>query len=1049
MSNVTCRVCNAENPTGSKYCNHCGALLPPSTNLICPNCQTTNPRSLLYCDNCGTRLLRDTLPTEPEAPQPEEPAATGAHRAFSLPSRPPGETGELDLNRLTDWLTTSGMKGPETSADEDPATPENPTEAVLDDWLQELDNLAGDENDLSDPAGAGVEPPTEIDDFPDWLSEATAAEAMPAEAEPVEAEPVEAEPVEAEPDEAKPAEAELVEAEPAEAELVEAEPAEAELVEAELVEAEPAEAEPVEAEPAEAEPVEAEPAEAEPPPAEESLPDWLTEAAAAEVEPPDAGQELPDWLTEGFTAEAETAAEEEQVPDWLNESTHEEAEAGEALDDWSLADGREQQQAGVEADELPDWLLLESEEPAGEEFEESTIDELDALFASYDSDLSEQEQESLEAPLSSTGELPEWLTENAPRGTGLLSPLASPEESEELPPGDSLDWLLEDSAPEAVEGIVTDDDVPAGDGGDEPDTAGDETDDVPDWPADVSAEVAAPETPAAEELFETAETGVEAADWLSLLDQIGDDASGTAAESEADLVASWFDDTGDEAWPEVPEFEPETLPDENVQTPADFKQVRDNLPPELAAAELPKWLQDSLAPDEGEGDLAGLMTPDLSELPDWLQSLEKDIEPSPEPAAQTAQPESSPAGTTEWDDILGEMPAGRDLAPDFELPPASEFAAPESSAAVTNEAEMPGWLQALRPRELEEAPEVEEQPVQTSGPLAGIRNVIEISPVVAEAHTSVRLPQFTVSRDQELQVELLRQLTRDDQKKATVVARVQAGALAVPLRLALSVLLLAALLLGYFMPVLALPLPETVAPPLPPAAQPVAPLLQNNGGRPVLLAFEYTPAFAGELDLQAAMFLRQLSAGGSPVIVVSQHTAGVPLARQATARLAGTTVHEIGFLPGEAVGLRRLGACLGSGSDCATIYGRPLAPELQQALADVGLVIVITADKGSLVNWIEQVAAQSEVPVVAAVSQSLAPVAAAYFAAGQLQGVIGGLPAVAAYERLFPTGERPGNEQLAAQTIAQWLVVLLLVLGNLWYALTALVRRYRPSLNAA
>jgi hypothetical protein len=1020
MSHVNCRECHAENATGSKYCNHCGALLPPSTNLICPNCQTVNPRSLLYCDNCGTRLIRDTLPTEPEAQQPEEPAAPGTHRAFSLPSRRPGETGELDLNRLTDWLTTSGMKAPETSAEEDSATQENATEDVLDDWLQELNNLPEDENDLDDATGAGVEPPTEVDDFPDWLNTTTVAEDKAPEAERAEAEPPAAE--EALPDWLS--EAADTGMEPA---------TEGDVLPDWLSQVSTAEAEPAEVE---------RPAEAE----EEALPDWLGEAAAAEDEPPEAGEELPDWLTEGFTAEAETAAEEEQLPAWLNESTPEEAEAGEALDDWPLGDGREQQQANVEAEELPDWLRPDAEEPLSDASEESTIDELKALFGSYDSDVSEQEQEAPEAPLPTTGELPEWLTENAPRGTGLLSPLDSDDESTELAPGDSLDWLLEDdAAPERVEATLEDGRVPAGDGRDEPDTAGDESDEAPDW----QAEVAAPETPAAEEVIETPATAVEAADWLDLLDQFGDDASASGTEGEADFVASWFDGAVDEAWPELPEFEPDALPDEDVQTPADFKQVHDNLPPELAAAELPAWLQDSLPADESEDDLAGLMMPDVDELPDWLRAPEKEVEAGPESAAQAPPPESGPPGTTEWDDILGEMPAGPDLVPDFELPPASEFAAPESSAAPTNEAEMPGWLQALRPRAVEEVPEAEEKPVQTSGPLAGIRNVIEISPIVAEAHTAVRLPQFTMSRDQELQVELLRQLTRDDQKKATVVARAHAGALPVLLRLALSVLLLSALLLGYFLPALALPLPETVAPPLPPAAHPVAPLLQSNGGRPVLLAFEYTPAFAGELDLQAAMFLRQLSAGGSPVIVVSQHAAGVPMGRQATARLEATTVHDIGFLPGEAVGLRRLGACLGSGSDCATLYGRPLTPELQQALADVGLVIVITADKGSLVNWIEQVAGQSEVPVVAAVSQSLAPVAASYFAAGQLEGVIGGLPAVAAYERLFPTGERPGNEQLAAQTVAQWLVVLLLVLGNLWYALTALVRRYRPSLNAA
>jgi hypothetical protein len=1062
MSNVTCRLCHAENPTGSKYCNHCGGLLPPSTNLICPNCQTANPRSLLYCDECGTRLIRETLPAEPEA-RPEEPATTSAHRAFSLPARPPGETGELDLNRISDWLKGDKEQAPPGRGQQNKAEQERQTEIVLDDWLQELNSLADEGSGLegsglegsglegsglegsglegSGPEGSGFddlapggelsgEPPAhdttfnpsgpaaDMDDFPDWLTEAAAEEAEQAAG------------MDDFPDWLT--EAAASEVEPA---------AGMDDFPDWLAEAEPA--------------VTAEPAAG-----MDDFPDWLAEAEPAAAAEPAAGMDdLPDLLGEFAGSDAES--EDEKAPAWLHDSMDDQREstAVPPSDDWFTSDDNEGDETLLEAAEFASYRSSgEDDGPADEEFADSTLEELDTLFASYDARPSEQEP--LTPPLATTGELPDWLTEHAPRGTGLLSPLDAEPDSTESPLADSLEWLLEEKPAETSEDIPGVQSMPAAHSGDEDlyledlilddnsaindatvvgDAAAidEQADDALDWLAILDEETDTLQATAAEESAAPAE----AADWLTMLEQ-SDDPTTAAGENESDLVARWFGDTDSEEWAQQPEFDPHVLPDESVETPADFSQVRDNLPVELAAADLPDWLQDSLSSDESQDVLGGLQDVPPGELPDWLQAG-KDLKLGT-PLPEGAQPESSRPTTTEWDDILGEMPNAGDLAVDFELPPASEFADLSAPAVLASDSELPGWLQALKPREVEDVPEPEEETAQTSGPLAGIRNVIAISPMVAEAHTGVRPPRLTVSRDQELQVELLRQLTRDDQKKATMVAPAQAGALPILLRLVLSFLVVAALLVGYFLPASGVVLPDIVPPPLPASANGAARFVAGSSGRPVLLAFEYTPAMAGELDLQAAMLLRQLSAAGSPLVIVSQYAAGVPVARQATAGLTQATVHEIGYLPGEAVGLRRLGACLGSGSECATVYGRALAPELQQALAEVALVIVITADRSSLVNWIEQVAAQGDVPVVAAVSQSLAPVAAAYYAGGQLQGTIGGLPAAAAYERFFPTGDRLANEQLAAQTIAQWLVVLLLIGGNVWYGLSALVRRLRP-----
>ena len=99
---IKCPECNYSNTPGSKFCNNCGAKLPLSTHILCPNCSTSNTRDRVFCDNCGSRLLPDATPKQ-EEPEVQEPAS--GSDIFALPTRKPGETGELDPSKLPDWLS--------------------------------------------------------------------------------------------------------------------------------------------------------------------------------------------------------------------------------------------------------------------------------------------------------------------------------------------------------------------------------------------------------------------------------------------------------------------------------------------------------------------------------------------------------------------------------------------------------------------------------------------------------------------------------------------------------------------------------------------------------------------------------------------------------------------------------------------------------------------------------------------------------------------------------------------------------------------------------
>ncbi|RMD55180.1 MAG: zinc ribbon domain-containing protein, partial [Candidatus Thermofonsia bacterium] len=139
---IHCTECHFENPVGGKFCSNCGAKLPQSTKIICPRCQTPNPHDRLYCDNCGARLISKTGSIEPEQDTTEN--APGL-KAFTLPTRQPGDTGELDPDAVPDWLKT-GQSSTLPSEDNLTVDSEN---------LPRLEDLTPENRDT--------------DDLPDWL----------------------------------------------------------------------------------------------------------------------------------------------------------------------------------------------------------------------------------------------------------------------------------------------------------------------------------------------------------------------------------------------------------------------------------------------------------------------------------------------------------------------------------------------------------------------------------------------------------------------------------------------------------------------------------------------------------------------------------------------------------------------------------------------------------------------------------------------------------------------------------------------------------------
>lgn len=714
------------------------------------------------------------------------------------------------------------------------------------------------------------------------------------------------------------------------------------------------------------------------------------EAAEDEAAPEAETEEAPDWLAsfdaeeEGAWAMPETAGDEtpaeEDLPDWLAEVDEATADAA-AIDAAAIDAGAEEaagaaeedeQEEALPADEIPSWLqelAPEAKEGDGEEADE----ELTAILGAMDAG----------------DDMPDWLTEEDATTPEEAEALTEAPMEASLEEEDDVFAGFEDSAPEGA---------PAA-----PEV---EEEGLFDW-SDVDAPPEEGEAPAEIDFTAAAEEALDFGEPFDLPVEMED-----SDRVPAEDLPDWLGDVMADVDAEAPAGEEADIPASAEEAAADLE----NVPEQLAGSALPEWLEDSLPEEAAPAE----PTP-LEEMPDWIQAAGQSFLSEAE--------EEAPGAGVEDEEQMEEFDLGLETSGEWEdllegLPP------PEPTAEEVREAEIPDWVQALKPQEMTgEEPETREPqtPAETSGPLAGLQGVIGVEPAVTEPRSTSPMAPLAPSKEQERQAALLRQLTRSEESEAIVVAPAAETAASPWVRALLTLLLLATVLVGLFVPGLLETTPQTTG-----VAQ-AQDAIAAASGQPVLVAFDYTPAMAADLDGQARLLLEALAEGDSPVLFISQSPAGLALAQQAVEQVDGLESRRLGYLPGEAIGLRRLAACLETGSACRPIAGLGGQEAVEISAADLGLIVVFAADRDSLINWIEQVDAATAIPMVAGVTQALAPVAGPYVTSGQLDGLLAGFPATAALQA--ESGEMSNRTQaeLEMLTLAQWLVVVLFVLGNLLY----------------
>ncbi|HOU14708.1 MAG TPA: hypothetical protein PKZ84_16505 [Anaerolineae bacterium] len=976
-----------------------------------------NQDSSRVCSNCGTALSSKIIPAAGGTPEPaelpdwlfeltEEPAAAPA--ASPLDEEPASAA-------LPDWL--SDILGETPGAAEETAIAEEPlAPAELPAWFSDF---------ATEPPASAEAPPVE-EELPDWLAGIVGSEPAAAQESPVEEElpdwisgsvPEKPAPI---------AEEALAmwgfEASPSYAPDVSAEMPEWLLATADA----PAAPEPQ---------------------GPTSLPAWLLATAdkPSPLEEP-VIQELPAWLLQGaeevpppsrparesvtpptrrpliFEPEpVQPAASEEAEPDWLSGILVEEPEPAPV----SPA-------PRVEAE--PDWLsgiLVEEPEPAPVSPAPHVEAEPDWLSGI----LVEEPASTPAAPTSPQATMPDWLA-----GIMTEEPEAAPARpapAEEAVP----DWLsgilleepasapaqptpTEEAVPDWLSGIFVEEAEPTP-AQPKPAVSGEA---LPDWLAGVIVEEPAPAVIAPEGPFKE-----ETPDWLSALTEEAAPPStekpGVPAAPVVAETPDWLAGLGvkeperpvsGEAAPGERRAPRAAMPDwlKDVTPPSEVAVLKPTapafVPDETEAASAAEDVESALF---GESEAPAAVFAEGA-MPDWLRDL------APTESGQPPAEEETPledetlvrAEVPAW--LQGLRPPGTGPLPPL---PEAEITTPEAPGGEGRlaRAEIPDWVQELRPamtagRTTEKAlfPELTEK----EGPLAGLVGVLPAGllvdmPADFEAPPNPVIPESVIAQAQLWQA-LLEQPR--GVKRPVAQQRIRPGEGEMATRWLVTLVLVAVTVLGLLLgdaqmsQALSKPHIENLA----------HAIQALESGNTVIVAVEYGPAEAGEMTPIAEALIGHLKDRGVRIVMVSTLPEGAGLAQGllAASDEAASLSAQAVYLPGSSNGI---------------------AMFMSGAVEDAQLLVVLAGRTERLRWWVEQNNASrpnAPLPMGIGVSAAVGPLVLPYLETPAVKGWLVGFPDVVAYceFRGIPS-ERALSGQLDALLLTHWAALGLLLFGLLYY----------------
>jgi len=784
------------------------------------------------------------------------------------------------------------------------------------------------------------------------------------------------------------------------------------------------------------------------------LPDWMAELRPPEADQPAAAPAAgDDWLSAfgapepPAPAEVQPAVPADTMPDWMAELRPPETAqpaAPAAGDDWLSAFGAPEPPAPAEvqpaapAGAMPDWMAElrppEADQPAATP---AAGDDWLSAFGAPETPAPAEVQ-----PAAPAGAMPDWMAELRPpeadqpaaapaAGDDWLSAFGAPEppapaEVQPAAPAGSLpDWMAELRPPEADQPAA----VPAGS--------------LPDWMGQMQppAPAGTPAQPQAAESdwfsgFGAPQTPVPAEaqagnDWLSAFG--APDASGVPAAQPAEEVPDWLTSLRpQQAEPAAPEpAAPEG--DDWLSSFSTFSESKETPAFSFTAAEQPEpgmYSPPTTAPLGEEEEQPAEPGMEWGAQPDWLGApMGQAAAPAEEQAAwlsdipftapQTAAPQPAGEGSSAF--MEGELQNWLSgINPTEEIEPAPAAEEPAVEGLSLEPGELPIWVQAMRPIETATPQPVvtseADTRIENSGPLAGLKGAIPIQSFDQDIR---RPPIYTVklqvSDAQQKRIEALESLLKSE-NQAVAPARSSAFSPQRIFRWVVTLLIILAAWLPVWFNPRVMDFPATT-----PAVSEMNTIIKAlPDGAPVLVAVDYEPALAGEMETAASSVLGHVFAKGSPVTFLSTVPSGPFLAQDLLHSIkinypdiAGQVdklAADSGYLPGGPLALRALAA----------------SPELKNAVA----VVVLTDDADTARYWVEQIQPALQGRKLLMVSSAqIAPMLQPYAETGQIDGLISGISGGAVYEklRLKPAA---AQAQWDGYQIALFLSILLILGGS-------------------
>ena len=580
-------------------------------------------------------------------------------------------------------------------------------------------------------------------------------------------------------------------------------------------------------------------------------------------------------------------------------------------------------------------------------------------------DESEQVEVSPEPTSSGVADEPQWLED---------LPEASVEEDAGPPSGEIPGWMDEFIA-----------------AGEEEAAEGEE---VPEWLSRIRARQAAGETPEAEQDDEG---------WLDRLRE----EEGVEERAEDKRAPEGLEDLAPSP---TYEDEPKTDP---FSTPVDLGPLSD-LPgvpgsPDRALRRS-EIMRAQAELDEGKSELRPEEVSPEGELP-RVPALVKGT-PTDRPIIEIDDVSLDSIELPDWlSELKPEMP-----------PPGPEDIEPGEDRSDLAPATLPSWLEAMRPvdsfrPEIEIEPE-EVQAVESAGPLAGLRGVLMAEPVVAMPRiSSIVTSQLEITERQYAQAELLHRLVEEEEKEIALPA---VGGRRLPiLRWVISLILLIALILPGSFERLGFPgfsIPAVV----PRELEPLIGLVESlPADKPALVVFDFAPGYSGELDTVASAMLKHILNRTVPIVTISTHPSGSPLAERLlheisadTPLINGAHYLHLGYLSGGPTAVQLFaiaprsailtGFLLPEGLDRSSVWQSPLVSNVQR-LSDFSAVVVITAGTETARNWAEQTHPWiGDTPLIMVLSAGAEPLVRPYFEMTdqKVDGILTGLPSALAYQQM-------------------------------------------------